>query len=207
MLKLWAFLLASLSTAACVKTADVVVPEDEATAEQRVLISDYTSEIQMGFHDIGVEVNLNQLPIVITSTMGKPEYAGECYRDSHIRIRKSYLEQLMQNIDANSMALWVLLTHEFGHCYFGLDHYKKALAAPEGFQFRTVEEWYVNGKLYEFDNFYENYSGTVMDLSVAYFSRAQSVKLFYLKELAGQVDGSSLTDFLAQDGIELVEKL
>ncbi|MCB0379113.1 MAG: hypothetical protein KDD33_11530 [Bdellovibrionales bacterium] len=194
------FLLSFLFLTACVQNDPP--PPDEASAEQKELVDYYLQDIQQKINILNMNVNVTKLPVVVTEDLSE-NAAGECFRGSHIRIRKSTLQSLMA-YEGNEGQIWRLFAHEIGHCYFGRSHYDKTIVAPTGFQFKTLEKSNFFGKVEYTPYSSRRYSGTVMSENYATYTQSESVRNFYLKELAGWVDGRDYREFVAEDGIDLI---
>ena len=184
----------------------MVVPENLATPEQQQVVDRYLVDIQGRFMKFSVDVDVKELPLIVVQNMTKPDAAAECILGSHIQIRQDFLQRLMDDKPSEPEIFRIIL-HEMGHCYFDLGHYEKKIKAPEGYDFLTTSIWEWNGKPYFIPDYRDEYAGTVMASNKPIRTNSDAVRDFYVKEVAGLADGDSIDDFVAVEGIELVEEV
>jgi|GEM_PF-5713489 len=191
---------------ACTKGLNI--PVENSTAEERELVDSILEDVKIKLMSFNHEVDFDQIPLVITNDISENR-AGTCYKgntNSHIRISKEVVKNALQA--TSYFYLWRTITHEIGHCYFDLNHYTRELLPPTEYQFSIETKQVINGVSYCSNSYFEFFPGTVMfsggqDRDA--WANSESVKLFYIKEILGLVDGSDHTEFVELNGVNLIE--
>jgi hypothetical protein len=108
--------------------ANLPVPTDEATPEQRAAIDATLSRIEGVTAELGHPHRFRAIPILVTTDNKYiTDAKGACVkvgtRPQFILVRPSVLKfELDQAPDSPTTSLFPVLLHEIGHCYFAREH-------------------------------------------------------------------------------------
>lgn len=107
----------------------IIIPEDQATEEERLLLSSTVRLIEDYASELGHNVKFDSVPIVIRVRENPAEnIAGRCHykydlTGSHIEIFKDVVPiSLARRENSFAPELFIVLLHEIGHCYFQRSH-------------------------------------------------------------------------------------
>lgn len=175
-------------------------PSDQAYIDLAI------DEIQQTLNQIGVNKNLNSIPIIVTDSISGD---GKCINSGNSRSilihkRLFQYEDLDPNLQQISR-LWSVLLHEIGHCYFYRSHEHKEVFADDGYVFQLSHKIKFQQAYHCFHSHNSSWPGTVMGpqgISVA----PESLKEFYIKELVGQFPVPDTRDILQPPIISLTEE-
>lgn len=133
-LKILSFLLMIVSCGQ--KHAEnMLLPSDQATKEEKEILSHAIDEIQAGFTENGVNVNIRSIPYHV-STKLPSEIAGICvYKENGdpvgIAINRRVLQEWAIKTPTYYGFLYKALLHEVGHCFFQREHDDGHLEIPD----------------------------------------------------------------------------
>jgi hypothetical protein len=136
------FLITAISACliSCQKTnggSQNLVPASTASNWQQKEISTTLAEIQNFADELGLGKNFKSFPIVIVDSFPGPnEVLAYCQQDEdgagvYIGILKSTMYDYIDRSDNNyNSFLYMLLVHEFGHCFYQRQHDESTIAFP-----------------------------------------------------------------------------
>lgn len=202
----WIFLsILSISVlASCAKQPDIHIPKDEATSSEKRHLQQIKSEIVKLFKQEGVHLDLNDVPIVVSSENLEGN-AGLCVRDGDgapVYMQLSPLLLSRSRSDLHSSAVeepgFIILLHEIGHCYFGREHDPAKLRAEDHLMVFT-----------------EKTSGGPSTLALTHLPVSimaedydsllpNSLKIYYVRELLGRDRFTHAKDLLRYSDVELI---
>jgi hypothetical protein len=188
------------------KEAQFVAPQDISSVEEKSILNATIAELESMFLEIGQPVSLSRIPIIITDTMPSTT-SGRCIIDSDssiILINKNLFDEYDKNLITIN-ALWTVLAHEVGHCYFGRAHTEKDISAPNSKSFRNIYNVFTASGYFCFPNYRDTWSGTLMYEGYRIFVVPNSLKKFYIEELVGRIIVPTADDILKSPDVQLVD--
>ncbi len=178
-------------------------PKDVSSPSEMADIEASLEILESQFESIGVEKNLRELPIFVTDELDSAS-AGECARERYIAINRESLLDLSDR--KRHKVLWSILLHEIGHCYFGLSHFESEIEAPQGEHFAFESEMEGrNGRSCR-HHFFKRIPGTIMSGTRLPLAGSESLRIFYVKQVAGQIGSDPIGELLNIGGIALVQR-
>lgn len=183
------------------------IPSDMATTLEHQQIQQIVLDLEQNFKTIGLEINLNKIPIIVTDTISGDGKCMQAENSQNILIHKRLFKS--ENLDPNLnqiSRLWSVIAHEIGHCYFGRTHEEKNIFPYSGFVFQSINKIRTQDTYLCFNVFTQVWPGTLMGaqgLSVV----PQGLKTFYLKELIGRLNHPQIDDILQTKDIVLVNEV
>ena len=179
------------------------LPADTGTRAEHAQLESTLQELEDQFQEVGVNVDLRRLPIIITEEF-QADAAAICAHDRYIAIRSQTFKDSLST--TGNSGIWRTMLHEIGHCYFKLNHYDRRLSAPIGSSFAMEERFLSNNSRpacrLELN---DRISGTVMSINEHSFTKSRALKLYWVMEVAGMVR-DPFSDLLNMPGISLVNK-
>lgn len=122
------------------KEAPKSIPKSEATSSEQEAIVQTIAEIQNLADSMGLHQNFKNIPVVVISE-DKFNRKAQAYCEHrrgggglYVAIMKSTMDEylmLFKPHGKNSF-LFMLLVHEFGHCYFGRGHNEETSLSSSG---------------------------------------------------------------------------
>lgn len=179
-------------------TADDQIPLNEATAEETAIIDTVKQDIIQIAASYGVLLDLDRLPIVVSSKQDIPNadgsngYQGLCILDQIGNGTAILLSKQMLKLDLykaekykrNEVALdtFKTLLHEVGHCYFGRKHESEVLEI-EKYQLTIREKNETYNLPFLPASVMDNSAGTVIPYSLKRYYVAEIVGFYRAKSL------------------------
>lgn len=113
----------------------MLMPADQATPEERAILTDALEKIQTDFYDNGVNVDIRTIPYHV-STILPSNIAGICvYKENGepagIAINRRVMQEWMIESAEAYGFIYKSLLHEIGHCFFQREHDDAHLELPE----------------------------------------------------------------------------
>jgi hypothetical protein len=167
------------------------IPVNEATQAETDLIESEKAEITEIAKTLGVELDLDQIPVIVTTanglknSEGLPAYQGLCEFDSNGKGRFIILTKEVLNFDLMKSSVYSqreltllsfqVLLHEIGHCYFNRKHETNNLE-------KTGYEFVIAQKSEKFS--YDQLPTSIMSTSVG-ATLPYNLKKYYVAEILG----------------------
>lgn len=183
----------------CVKKEmnSIVLPANQATAEESEILSAALVKIQSDFDEAGVRVKLRSIPYRVATL--ERSVAGYCmYRGDGspvgIVINKNVFRDWETETPTHYGLIYKVLLHEIGHCFFHRAHDDDIFEIPWGLLF-------LKGPDDEFHN--EEYIELSAMKDGGKAQIARSLWPYYIREVAGLDRLNSLEDLLAYAEIDI----
>jgi hypothetical protein len=208
-MKLILLLIFSVALSSCQKNmlSPPPSPASVASPQDQGKLSRALNEIQQIADDLGLGRDFRNFPIVIVDrSPGSHEVLAYCQQDEngsgiYIGILKSTMDNYINYETNGESFLFMLLVHEFGHCFYQRSHDETTLAFP-GMQ--------IYFRVHMFPPEYINVGSEIPVSAMTSTPRPEashflpeSVKKYYLSEVAGLTRWYSRQDVEHTPGVHI----
>ncbi len=169
----------------------LVIPADEASAEERAEIESALREIESVAAELSAPRDFHRLPVIVTTAENFTDHPAACVSENgegrFILLKPSVIEQEKEERKSGRhSALLRVLLHEIGHCYFGREHETAQIQSP-GY---VIEIESAAGPIY-----YHSLDVSVMVKESLVIPTP--LERYYVAELLGLTRAESLADIAA----------
>lgn len=177
--------------------------QDEASSNERQMLEETMQLIQGYATEWGVTMDLNRIPIVVTSKRLDLNASSQCVYRGNVGIKmlvqkQFFTERVYEKDTGYASPLFNLLVHEIGHCYMMRKH-EDALLRKTGYKAQFVIESNKGNEKAQY------YSVQASMMHNQYFRMPRLLERYYVGEIFGKFRAKSLDDLQKYYSFELVQ--